>query len=31
MKGVEDYLIREREAVEQEVDILAKHTPFRKN
>ena len=31
MQGVEDYLIRERSAVEQEVDILAKHTPFRKD
>ena len=30
MQGVEDYLIQERSAVEQEVDILAKHTPFRK-
>ena len=30
MQGVEDYLIRERAAVEHEVDILAKHTPFRK-
>ncbi|MEP4052821.1 MAG: GNAT family N-acetyltransferase [Litorimonas sp.] len=30
MKGVEDYLVRERAAVEHEVDILAKHTPFRK-
>ena len=30
MHGVEDYLIRERAAVEHEVDILAKHTPFRK-
>ena len=31
MQGVEDYLERERAAVEHEVDILAKHTPFRKN
>ena len=31
MQGVEYYLIRERSAVEQEVDILAKHTPFRKD
>lgn len=31
MQGVEDYLIRERAAVEHEVDILAKHTPFRKD
>ena len=31
MRGVEDYLVREREAVEHEVDILAKHTPFRKD
>ena len=31
MQGVENYLIQERSAVEQEVDILAKHTPFRKN
>ena len=29
-QGVEDYLIRERAAIEHEVDILAKHTPFRK-
>ncbi len=29
-QGVESYLIREREAVEHEVTILAKHTPFRK-
>ena len=31
MQGVEDYLIRERAAVEHEVDMLAKHTPFRKS
>ena len=31
MQGVENYLIQERSAVEQEVDILAKHTPFRKD
>ena len=31
MQGVENYLIRERSAVEQEVDLLAKHTPFRKD
>lgn len=31
MRGVEDYLVREREAVEHEVDILANHTPFRKD
>ena len=30
MQGVEDYLVRERAAVEHEVDILAKHTPFKK-
>jgi predicted N-acyltransferase len=30
MQGVEDYLMRERSAVEHEVDILAKHTPFKK-
>lgn len=30
MQGVEDYLIRERAAVEHEVEILAQHTPFRK-
>lgn len=30
MQGVENYLLREREAIEHEVDILAKHTPFRK-
>jgi len=29
-QGVEDYLRREREAIERDVDILAKHTPFRK-
>ncbi len=28
--AVEDYLEREREAVEHEVNILAEHTPFRK-
>ena len=31
MQGVENYLERERAAVEHEVDILAKHTPFRKS
>ena len=31
MQGVENYLIRERSAVEHEVDLLAKHTPFRKD
>ena len=30
MQGVENYLEHERAAVEHEVDILAKHTPFRK-
>jgi len=30
-QGVEDYLDRERAAVEHEVNILAKHTPFRKD
>ncbi|WP_427453425.1 GNAT family N-acetyltransferase [Litorimonas sp. WD9-15] len=30
-QGVEDYLDRERLAVEHEVSILAKHTPFRKD
>ncbi len=30
MQGVEDYLVRERAAVEHEVDILSKHTPFKK-
>jgi len=29
-QGVESYLVREREAIEHEVDILGKHTPFRK-
>jgi len=31
MQGVENYLVRERAAIEHEVDILAKHTPFRKS
>ncbi len=31
MGAVEDYLDRERAAVEHEVKILAKHTPFRKD
>ena len=31
MQGVEDYLVRERAAVEHEVDILSKHTPFKKS
>jgi predicted N-acyltransferase len=31
MQGVENYLLRERAAVEHDVDILAKHTPFRKD
>ncbi len=30
MQGVENYLVRERAAVEHEVDILSQHTPFRK-
>jgi len=30
MQGVEEYLRRERGAVEHEVEILSKHTPFRK-
>ena len=29
-QAVADYLVREREAVEHEVDVLSKHTPFRK-
>lgn len=28
--AVEDYLARERRAVEREIDILSKHTPFKK-
>ena len=31
MQGVENYLVRERAAIEHQVDILAKHTPFRKS
>ncbi len=30
MQGVENYLEQERAAIEHEVDILAKHTPFKK-
>lgn len=30
MQGVEDFVRRERSAVEHEVNILAQHTPFRK-
>ena len=30
MRGVEDYLVRERAAVEHDVNILSQHTPFRK-
>ena len=30
MSGVENYLMRERQAVEHEVDILSQHTPFKK-
>lgn len=30
MQGVEDYLVRERAAVEHDVNILSQHTPFRK-
>ena len=29
--AVSDYLKRERHAVEHEIDILAKHTPFKKS
>ena len=31
MSGVENYLMRERQAIEHEVDILSQHTPFKKD